>query len=585
MAIRKFRKNLKPFIWIITILFIMSSAVMYYGQIKNKEQGPKQYAFKLNGKEIPRISVERIKSNIANSYSQSAGVQIDGNLVGIIAVDEEITKSLTLDLADNMKIKVSDKEINEEYDNIKKSIGDDEQFKRLLSAQGFTKASLKKEIEDNKKINKLLETMQDQAKASDEELQKYFQENKYGRFRDKNFETSKEEIQKDYAQEKAMEQYAIEIEKLKKSAKIEDVQTEYQGDIPKVEKEIQGLVFTNVDMAKKVLMNMIQRRVSLEEAQKGADEQLNNHMKLIAKAIEKGVKVDENLPVDVKMVAYSKGLLNVLRDEVAVNNKDVKKFFTENKDKYDREATIDANIAVLNIQASDEDKKAAKLKAEELLKKATKDNFADLAKENSKDTGSAVNGGDLGWFTKELMVAPFAEASFKGKKGEIYPEIVETDFGYHVVFVKDKKSENGKEEVNAAHILIIPEISENTKKVASDNVVKLIEGLNLKLQPFDKLKEANKDIIYAEKMSKITMDGYLQGVGYNEKLVKHLFDSKVGGYSSLEEKERIYIVEKVSEEPAFDAKIEDPVVYEKVASDYKTKKALEIVETIVKNDK
>ena len=37
MAIRKFRKNLKPFIWIITILFIMSSAVMYYGQIKNNK--------------------------------------------------------------------------------------------------------------------------------------------------------------------------------------------------------------------------------------------------------------------------------------------------------------------------------------------------------------------------------------------------------------------------------------------------------------------------------------------------------------------------------------------------------------------
>ena len=82
----------------------------------------------------------------------------------------------------------------------------------------------------------------------------------------------------------------------------------------------------------------------------------------------------------------------------------------------------------------------------------------------------------------------------------------------------------------------------------------------------------------------MVVDG-VEGVGYNEKLVKHLFDSKVGGYSSLEEKERIYIVEKVSEEPAFDAKIEDPVVYEKVVNDYKTKKALEIVETIVKNDK
>ena len=76
-----------------------------------------------------------------------------------------------------MKIKVSNKEINEEYSNLKNSIGDDDQFKRLLAAQGFTRASLKKEIEENKKINKLLGSIEANIKVTDEELLKYYEEN------------------------------------------------------------------------------------------------------------------------------------------------------------------------------------------------------------------------------------------------------------------------------------------------------------------------------------------------------------------------------------------------------------------------
>ena len=70
---------------------------------------------------------------------------------------------------------------------------------------------------------------------------------------------------------------------------------------------------------------------------------------------------------------------------------------------------------------------------------------------------------------------------------------------------------------------------------------------------------------------------------YDEKLAKYLFELKVGEYSSLEVNDRIYIVEKISEEPAFDAKMSDALVNEKVTNDYKTKKALEIVENIVKS--
>jgi len=78
--------------------------------------------------------------------------------------------------------------------------------------------------------------------------------------------------------------------------------------------------------------------------------------------------------------------------------------------------------------------------AKEILKKL-KDgaDFAQLAMENSKDTGSAKQGGDLGYFTKNTMVKPFADAAFGMKIGDMSKEPVKTDFGYHIIKVEDRR--------------------------------------------------------------------------------------------------------------------------------------------------
>lgn len=62
--------------------------------------------------------------------------------------------------------------------------------------------------------------------------------------------------------------------------------------------------------------------------------------------------------------------------------------------------------------------------------------FADLAKE-SKDTGSAANGGDLGWNTPEAYVKPFSEAMVKLEKGKYTTTPVKSEFGYHVIELVD----------------------------------------------------------------------------------------------------------------------------------------------------
>ncbi|MGE3622372.1 MAG: peptidylprolyl isomerase [Bdellovibrionales bacterium] len=65
--------------------------------------------------------------------------------------------------------------------------------------------------------------------------------------------------------------------------------------------------------------------------------------------------------------------------------------------------------------------------------------FAKLAQEKSRDTGSSKQGGDLGYFTQDVMVKGFADAAFAMKKGQVSEKPVKTEFGYHVIKVLDKR--------------------------------------------------------------------------------------------------------------------------------------------------
>jgi peptidyl-prolyl cis-trans isomerase D len=88
--------------------------------------------------------------------------------------------------------------------------------------------------------------------------------------------------------------------------------------------------------------------------------------------------------------------------------------------------------------AAERDK--ARAKAQELLAavQQSPDKFAELARKNSQDTGSAAKGGDLDFFARGAMVKPFEEAVYVLKKGEI-SGVVETEFGFHIIRLTDIK--------------------------------------------------------------------------------------------------------------------------------------------------
>jgi len=131
-----------------------------------------------------------------------------------------------------------------------------------------------------------------------------------------------------------------------------------------------------------------------------------------------------------------------IADGVKVSDKQLEKYYTENKDNY---LTIEASHILVEKKED----------AEKLLKELKGGaDFAKLAKENSKD-GSAINGGVLGAFGKGQMVPEFEKAAFALKVGEI-SDVVKTDYGYHIIKVtkiNKKTLKNDKETIKKDYIM------------------------------------------------------------------------------------------------------------------------------------
>ncbi len=167
------------------------------------------------------------------------------------------------------------------------------------------------------------------------------------------------------------------------------------------------------------------------------------------------------------------------------------------------------------------------------------ENFAKLAKEYSKDPGSADKGGDLGYFTKGMMVKPFEEAAFNGKVGVIQKPI-KSDFGYHIIKVTDRTDKK----------YIVEKIVNQIKQSAStrDRMKNMADDFSYLAKKNDFDEEAKlmkyqvqETPMFAENAVSIPM------IGVNERLVKFAFSNSLNTISDPFKVANGYVVVKIIE--------------------------------------
>lgn len=569
MAIRKFRQRMKVITLVITIAFAVSSAALY---VMNQMSytTTKNYAFKINGNKVKLEDVMRSKSMLANNFRN----EIDEDIIGVLALNQVVENELAQELADSLKIKISSKDINNEYQNIESNFKDKEQFKRMLTAQGYTKASLKKELEKSMRSIKAREVIGSQVAVTDEEIGKYYEENKFYLFQGLPLEDVKERVKQYLIQEKANDLYQQELEKLKDKMVLSDVNQEFDKYMEKVQVEKDGVEFTNVDYSK-IYITFISNGLEKEAAKEETDKFIESQVKMVKAAEDNGIEIAKDLPVSLKVKEAYEKLYSKLESQVVVNDEELNKFFEANRMRYDIYPSADAYIAYVKLNPSDADKKIANEKAKEILKTVNKDNFASIAKEKS-ECPSAANGGELGWFTKEDMVAEFSDAAFKGKAGEIYPEVVDTVFGSHIIFVQEKNEDD--KTVRASHILVKSNVSPETiaerVKLEEEQALKLSNG-EIKFENLPKDRYVDSSLF-----TKITEQGYIPGIGYKEELAEEIYKAPLNKVVVKNIGKDIYVFQKIKEVQSKKMTLDE--VKEQVTKDYKAQKTMEEIQNLLK---
>ena len=193
----------------------------------------------------------------------------------------------------------------------------------------------------------------------------------------------------------------------------------------------------------------------IENGVKVEQEDVEKEYETIMKSIEEQIGLTEDTIVNKIDISVEDIKLSLEKELVAtqyigkaseITDQEVTDYYSANREEFEE---IEASHILISTKNDDgtplEEKEIANKKeeAQSILDRAKNgEDFATLAKEYSQDLGSGANGGSLGSFGKGEMVAEFEAAAFNLEVGQLTDELVETDFGYHIIL---KTNESTKE--------------------------------------------------------------------------------------------------------------------------------------------
>jgi len=248
---------------------------------------------------------------------------------------------------------------------------------------------------------------------------------------------------------------------------------------------------------------VLDQRIAEMKSQFPTEEQFNAQLKAEGTTI---AQLKDMHRKDVKNMLIVQRLIdrNLRAQVTPPTTKELEAFFASHKDSIPGDPEkVDISHILIAPKPGQKSVADAQKKVQEVLSQLKlKKPFAELAKKYSMDEGSAVNGGDLGWFGRNQMVPEFEQAAFTLKPGQI-SKVVQTQFGYHIIKLLEKKDD----QVHAAHILIMVTPSAADIAKAKRTVTALHERVTVGKEDFNKVAATYSDDPEAKKT-----DGKLSGI-------------------------------------------------------------------------
>jgi len=221
-------------------------------------------------------------------------------------------------------------------------------------------------------------------------------------------------------------------------------------------------------------------------------------------------------------------------------------FYKEHKEDYKVNERRVLDYVLLEIKATAADSQAVEEQADDLLQEAKAgEDFAELARLYSQDPGSAEKGGDLGFFTRDAMVKPFADAAFTNSVGSIVGPVV-SNFGLHVIKIVDRRVQDGETEVKASHILLKYEPSASTREALFEQIAYIQnQAEEYELDLAEIAEEEKVELQTTQPFEKES--GFIPGIGMETSVTRFAFNAKVGETSRVLNTQNGYLVAQLAE--------------------------------------